>query len=88
MAKTGRPPAAGTHPPDVVRDLSEKIYRMRLGDADVASMIEKDGDTGQALRRRAGCYDELSRCYLKVLHRLIFLAHCEGMSLEEGLKDE
>lgn len=56
-----------TFDPDYIRDLSEKVYRDRLGADDVASMIEKDNDGGAKLRSRAGLYDGLTRAYLKAL---------------------
>jgi hypothetical protein len=52
-----------------VRDISEAVYRNDLGPADVASMIDKDGDAGQKLRARAACYDTFTRTYLRVLKR-------------------
>lgn len=50
---------------DAVRDLSEAVYRDRLGETDAAAMVEKDGDSGQKLRERASSYDQLSRAYLR-----------------------
>jgi len=55
---------------EYVRDVSEMIYRDRLGEKDVASMIEKDGDGGVKLRQRAGCFDSLTRSYLKIILEL------------------
>ena len=57
--------------PEVVRDLSERVYRQLL-EADnapgaVARMIAKDGDNGEKLRGRAVSYDRLSRAYLKAM---------------------
>lgn len=52
---------------DRVRDISERVYRDRLGESDVASMIAKDGDGGLKLRERAVSYDALSRCYLRAI---------------------
>lgn len=52
---------------DYIRDISEKVYRDQLGDDDVARMIAKDKDNGEALRIRAGFYDTLTRSYLKFL---------------------
>lgn len=54
--------------PDRVRDVSEAVYRMRLGPDDTARMIAKDGDKGEQLRGRAGSYDTLTRAYMKVLN--------------------
>lgn len=53
--------------PEYVTDVSEAIYRARLGPKDVAQMIEADGDGGQKLRNRARAYDPLTRDYLKLL---------------------
>ena len=50
-----------------VRDVSEVVYRLLLGPDDVARMIAKDKDKGEALRVRAKLYDTLSRTYIKVL---------------------
>jgi hypothetical protein len=63
MAREPKP----TFDPDYVRDLSEKVYRDRLGADDVVSMIEKDQDGGAKLRARAASYDGLTRAYLKAL---------------------
>lgn len=52
---------------DYIRDISEKVYRERLGPSQVASMIENDKDKGEKLRARAGSYDGLTRAYLNVL---------------------
>lgn len=55
-----------------VRDISEAVYKMRLedttggGECAIARMIAKDKDTGEKLRNRAGAYDTLTRCYLRV----------------------
>jgi hypothetical protein len=49
----------------LVRNLSEHVYRQRLGEEDTASMLEKDGDGGAKLRERAKCYDAFSRDYLR-----------------------
>lgn len=52
---------------ETVRDISEAVYRDRLGADDVASMIEKDGDNGQKLRERASSYDNLTRSYMRAV---------------------
>ncbi len=55
---------------EMVRDLSEKVYR-DLFERDnhppgaVARMLEEDGDGGVKLRERAGAYDRLTRAYLR-----------------------
>lgn len=59
-----------TFAPEYIRDLSEKVYRLRLEQdcaGNVARMIEKDEDNGEMLRNRAGFFDGLTRAYLKVL---------------------
>jgi hypothetical protein len=56
--------------PDQIRDISEKIYKIRLAQDhhdNVERMLEKDGDGGVKLRKRAGFYDSLTRAYLEVL---------------------
>lgn len=58
------------HSKSFVRDLSEKVYRIRLEQdcpGNVERMIKKDEDNGEKLRNRARSYDALSRVYLKVL---------------------
>jgi len=50
-----------------IRDISEKVYRIRLGARDTQSMIAKDGDNGEKLRQRAGSYDVLTRAYLEAM---------------------
>jgi hypothetical protein len=52
---------------DYIRDISEAVYRARLGDGGAERMIEKDGDAGETLRGRAGAYDSLTRDYLRVI---------------------
>lgn len=55
-----------TFSPEYIRDISERVYRTRLG-ADAASMIAKDKDNGEKLRSRAASYDPLTRAYLAAL---------------------
>jgi hypothetical protein len=62
--KVPEPPVASDA--DRIRDISEAVFRERLG-SDAKSMIEKDGDDGKKLRARAGAFDSLTRVYLKVL---------------------
>lgn len=52
----------------MVRDISEKVYRLRLGAEDTASMIAKDKDNGEKLRARAVCFDTITRAYLEVIY--------------------
>lgn len=54
-------------PLERIRDLSERVYRDRLGESDVTSMLAKDGDGGIKLRERAVSYDALSRAYLRAI---------------------
>lgn len=59
-----------TFDPCYIRDLSEKVYRIRLEQecaGNVDRMIAKDKDDGQKLRNRAGQYDPITRAYLDVL---------------------
>ncbi len=53
--------------PEKIRDISETVYRLRLGDEDVARMSKKDADNGEKMRERAASYDTLTRAYLQVL---------------------
>lgn len=53
--------------PVMVRDISEAVYRERLGADSVKNMLEKDGDGGTKLRERAGSYDGLTRAYLRAI---------------------
>lgn len=54
-------------PADYVRDISERVYRLRLGPKDVACMLAEDNDDGKKLRERAAAYDYLTRAYLTVM---------------------
>ncbi len=59
-----------TFDPAYIRDLSEKVYRLRLEQdcpGNIERMIAKDEDNGEKLRNRAAAYDPLTRAYLKVL---------------------
>ncbi len=63
-------PKIPTWNPEFIRDLSEKVYRVRLEDeckGNTDRMLEKDDDGGKKLRNRAGFYDSLSRVYLDLL---------------------
>lgn len=55
---------------NLVRDLSEKVYRDLLErdsppEGAVQRMLDKDGDGGVKLRERAGAYDRLTRAYMR-----------------------
>lgn len=52
---------------DYVRDISEAVYRMRLGVGGADRMIEADGDGCKKLRHRARAYDSLTRDYLRAI---------------------
>jgi hypothetical protein len=51
----------------LVREISERVYRERLGPGDLARMLEKDNDGGKKMRVRAASYDSLTRAYIKAL---------------------
>lgn len=69
------------HTAEQIRDISEKVYKIRLvqdsGAGAVERMIADDKDGGKKLRGRAGAYDSLTRAYLQVLEvcMLIRLTH-------------
>lgn len=48
-----------------VRNISEIVYRDRLGEDDTRRMLLKDGDSGEKLRERSVSYDSLTRSYLR-----------------------
>jgi len=50
-----------------VRDISEAVYRERLGQDGLEKMLRKDADDGAKLRERAGAYDALTRCYMRAM---------------------
>lgn len=52
---------------DYIRGISEAVYRDQLGEDEARRMVEKDEDSGEKLRRRAGQYDSLTRSYLKAM---------------------
>lgn len=66
---TDRPKRGPEFDPEAVRDISEAVYRERLGKDDAAAMIEKDGDGGKKLRERASSYDNLTRAYMRAMRR-------------------
>lgn len=53
--------------PSYIRDLSEKVYRSRLGEQGAARMMSDDKDSGEKLRNRASSYDPLTRAYLQAI---------------------
>jgi hypothetical protein len=63
------PPEPVVSDADRVRDISEAVYRHRLGDGG-KRMVELDGDDGTKLRARAIVYDSLTRSYLKVFKEI------------------
>lgn len=57
-------PRDPTFDPIYIRDISERVYRIRLEQdcpGNVARMIGKDDDGGKMLRSRAGHLDSLTR---------------------------
>jgi hypothetical protein len=62
-----------TFDPEFIRDISERVYRIKLEDSSggghgaVQRMLDKDADGGVKLRNRAGFYDQVTRAYLEVL---------------------
>lgn len=64
---TGRATRVAEFLPERIRDVSEAIYRDRLGPTDTASMLAKDNDGGAKLRERAGSYDSLTRSYMRAM---------------------
>lgn len=69
-------PASALSPPqrrgsefasDKVRAISIEVYKERLGPVATERMLSDDNDGGKQLSMRAGCYDSLTRCYLRVL---------------------
>jgi NADPH-dependent ferric siderophore reductase len=50
-----------------VRDISEQVYRARLGSEGVKRMLADDEDDGMKLRARASSYDQLTRVYMSIL---------------------
>lgn len=60
------PPKAKALPlnTEAIRDVSERVYRTRIGDRDAAQMeVEKPG----SVRRNAACMDVLTRVYMEAL---------------------
>lgn len=57
--------------PEQVRTISETVYRDRLGEADAAAMIAKDGDNGRKLRARSASYDALTRSYMRAIRDIL-----------------
>lgn len=53
--------------PEQIRDVSEAVYRKRLGAEDTARMLEKDKTRKLQLRERAGIYDDLVKDIMTVL---------------------
>lgn len=54
-----------------VRDVSEQVYRVRLGEKDTAKMIADagGGDKGNArVRANSGSLDPLTRIYLDIFY--------------------
>lgn len=61
-----------------VRDISEAVYKDRLGPKQTASMLEKDG--AEKLRERAAFYDHTTVATLRAIN--------QRHSIELGIKHE
>lgn len=57
---------AAKYTPEQIRDISEKVYRHRLGKEDTSRMLEKDKTRKLQLRDRAGIYDDLVKDIITV----------------------
>lgn len=58
--------------PEFITDISEAVYRIRLGGPrEAADMVAKDKDQGQKLRGRSKAYDAMTRDYLKVIKEIL-----------------
>jgi hypothetical protein len=66
--------------PALVRDISEAVYRDRLGPDGLKNMVEADGDGGAKLRERSGSYDSLTRCYMRAIYARAALRSTEDKS--------
>lgn len=64
--RKGPPPRPPEFDADLVRDISEAVFRDRLG-KDLAQMLTEDNDSGKKLRKRASSYDALTRCYMRAM---------------------
>jgi hypothetical protein len=64
--KRGRPQGA-RFDPDLVRNISVKVYTARLG-RDAAKMLGEVGE--EKFSERAGAYDALTRAYLRAIGRM------------------
>jgi hypothetical protein len=63
--------------PNLVRDISRHVYIQRLGAGEATKMVAKDKDDGVKLRKRAQVYDELTKCYLRVMEKLFGLCNMQ-----------
>jgi hypothetical protein len=61
-------PRAPVYDAETIARLSERVYRIELGEKDAALMVEKDRDGGAKLHRRAQAYASLVRSTLDALH--------------------
>lgn len=50
-----------------VRDISEAVYRARLGEKEVLHMMKHVPNAADVIRSRANIYDKLTRTYLNIL---------------------
>jgi hypothetical protein len=63
-------PRAPTYDAAMIERLAEAVYRRQLGERDAAAMVEKDGDDGTKLRRRAQAYAPIVRDTLDALAQM------------------
>lgn len=52
---------------EFVRDVSEAVYRDRVGSDDITKMLDDPKRGPDYVRRTAGSYDTLTRAYLRTL---------------------
>jgi hypothetical protein len=62
-ARKGPPPRVAEFDAEFVRDISEAVYRERLGKNDAEAMEKEHG--AARVRNNAGSYDVLTRAYLR-----------------------
>lgn len=64
-ARQAPPPRAAEFDAGHVRDISEAVYRDRMGEKDASERIAKIG--AAKFREHAGLYDALTRAYLRAI---------------------
>jgi hypothetical protein len=65
MPRTPPPPRVAEFDAIEVRDISERVYLMRLKPKDAAEMLAEVGP--EKMRERAGSYDDLTRTYMRAM---------------------